>query len=100
MPRSALGSRRSPIKPWLLIVDHVYLHLSSIEYIYLWPIDIGTSYVGSTPAADVGKIIIAARPPSWPDQTELAHAIGATQSWVSEVEQERTLLKSAKYLEP
>jgi|HubBroStandDraft_5_1064220.scaffolds.fasta_scaffold880046_1 transcriptional regulator with XRE-family HTH domain len=37
-------------------------------------------------AADVGKIIVAARRYRGLTQTELADAIGATQSWVSEVE--------------
>ena len=38
-------------------------------------------------AADVGKIIMAARRHRGLSQTELARAIGATQAWVSEVEQ-------------
>jgi y4mF family transcriptional regulator len=49
-------------------------------------------------AADVGKIIIAARRYRGLTQTELAHAIGATQSWVSEVEQGKDTAQIGKIL--
>jgi y4mF family transcriptional regulator len=49
-------------------------------------------------AADVGKIIIAARRYRGLTQTELARAIGATQSWVSEVEQGKDTAQIGKIL--
>jgi y4mF family transcriptional regulator len=49
-------------------------------------------------AADVGKIIVAARRYRGLTQTELADAIGATQSWVSEVEQGKDTAQIGKVL--
>jgi y4mF family transcriptional regulator len=49
-------------------------------------------------AAEVGKIIIAARRHRDLTQTELARAIGATQSWVSEVEQGKDTAQIGKIL--
>jgi y4mF family transcriptional regulator len=49
-------------------------------------------------AADVGKIIVAARRHRRMTQTELARAIGATQSWVSEVEQGKDTAQIGKIL--
>src|SRR5882757_6235308 len=49
-------------------------------------------------AADVGKIIIAARRHRGLTQTELARAIGGTQSWVSEVEQGKDTAQIGKVL--
>ena len=49
-------------------------------------------------AADVGKIIMAARRHRGLSQTELARAIGATQAWVSEVEQGKDTAQVGKIL--
>jgi y4mF family transcriptional regulator len=49
-------------------------------------------------AADVGKIIIAARHYRGLTQSELAKATGATQSWVSEVEQGKDTAQIGKVL--
>lgn len=49
-------------------------------------------------AAEVGKIIIAARRHRGLTQTKLARAIGATQSWVSEVEQGKDTAQIGKIL--
>jgi HTH-type transcriptional regulator/antitoxin HipB len=49
-------------------------------------------------AADVGKIIVAARRYRGLTQTELADAIGATQSWLSEVEQGKDTAQIGKVL--
>ena len=49
-------------------------------------------------AAEVGKIIMAARRHRGLTQTELARAIGATQAWVSEVEQGKDTAQIGKIL--
>jgi len=49
-------------------------------------------------AAEVGKIIMAARRHRRLSQTELAQAIGATQAWVSEVEQGKDTAQIGKIL--
>jgi y4mF family transcriptional regulator len=49
-------------------------------------------------AAEVGKIIAAARRHHKLTQTELAQAIGATQTWVSEVEQGKETAQIGKVL--
>jgi len=49
-------------------------------------------------AAEVGKIIMAARRHRGLTQTELARAIGATQAWVSEVEQGKDTAQIGKVL--
>src|SRR5271165_3415195 len=48
--------------------------------------------------AEVGKIIMAARRHRGLTQTELARAIGATQAWVSEVEQGKDTAQIGKIL--
>lgn len=49
-------------------------------------------------AAEVGKIIAAARRHHKLTQAELARAIGATQAWVSEVEQGKETAQIGKVL--
>jgi y4mF family transcriptional regulator len=49
-------------------------------------------------AAEVGKIIMAARRHRGLTQTELARAIGASQAWVSEVEQGKDTAQIGKIL--
>ena len=49
-------------------------------------------------AAEVGKIIMAARRHRGLTQAELARAIGATQAWVSEVEQGKDTAQIGKIL--
>jgi y4mF family transcriptional regulator len=49
-------------------------------------------------AAEVGKIIAAARRHHKLTQTEFAQAIGATQAWVSEVEQGKETAQIGKVL--
>src|SRR5882762_9035611 len=49
-------------------------------------------------AAEVGKIIAAARRHHKLTQTELAQAIGATQTWVSEVENGKETAQIGKVL--
>lgn len=49
-------------------------------------------------AAEVGKIIAAARRHRRLTQTELARAVGTTQSWVSEVEQGKDTAQIGKIL--
>ncbi len=49
-------------------------------------------------AGEVGKIITAARRHRGLTQTELARAVGATQSWVSEVEQGKDTAQIGKIL--
>jgi y4mF family transcriptional regulator len=49
-------------------------------------------------AVEVGKIITAARRHRGLTQTELARAVGATQSWVSEVEQGKDTAQIGKIL--
>jgi len=49
-------------------------------------------------AAEVGKIILAARRHRGLTQTELARAIGATQAWISEVEQGKDTAQIGKIL--
>jgi y4mF family transcriptional regulator len=49
-------------------------------------------------AAEVGKIIMAARRHRGLTQTELARAIGATQAWISEVEQGKDTAQIGKIL--
>jgi y4mF family transcriptional regulator len=49
-------------------------------------------------AAEIGKIIAAARRHHKLTQTELAQAIGSTQAWVSEVEQGKETAQLGKVL--
>ncbi|MDB6042066.1 MAG: putative transcriptional regulator [Gammaproteobacteria bacterium] len=49
-------------------------------------------------AAEIGKIIAAARRHHKLTQAELAQAIGATQAWVSEVEQGKETAQIGKVL--
>lgn len=49
-------------------------------------------------SAEVGKIVAAARKHHGLTQTELARAIGATQTWVSEVEQGKDKAQIGKVL--
>lgn len=49
-------------------------------------------------AAEVGKIVVAARRHRKLTQSELARAIGATQTWVSEVERGKETAQIGKVL--
>jgi len=49
-------------------------------------------------SAEVGRILAAARKHRGLTQTELARAIGATQTWVSEVEQGKDTAQLGKVL--
>jgi y4mF family transcriptional regulator len=58
----------------------------------------GITSMWSQSAAEVGKIIAAARRHHKLTQAELARALGATQTWVSEVEQGKETAQIGKVL--
>jgi y4mF family transcriptional regulator len=72
--------------------------ISDRIYIGLYPIDNRGWSMWAQSAAEIGKILATARRHHKLTQAELAQAIGATQAWVSEVEQGKETAQIGKVL--